>query len=29
MDELTWFLEDIGIARQAYEARLARAQRQN
>ncbi len=28
MDELTWFLEDIGIARQAYEARLARAQRQ-
>ena len=28
MDELTWFLEDIGIARQAYETRLARAQRQ-
>ena len=28
MDELAWFLEDIGIARQAYEARLARAQRQ-
>ena len=29
MDELAWFLEDIGIARQAYEARLALAQRQN
>ena len=28
MDELTWFLEDIDIARQAYETRLARAQRQ-
>ena len=28
MDELAWFLEDIGIARQAYETRLARAQRQ-
>ena len=28
MDELTWFLEDIGIARQAYETRLARAQQQ-
>jgi len=29
MDELTWFLEDIDIARQAYETRLALAQRQN
>jgi hypothetical protein len=29
MDELAWFLEDIGIARQTYEARLALAQRQN
>ncbi len=28
MDELTWFLDDIDIARQAYETRLARAQRQ-
>ena len=28
MDELAWFLDDIGIARQAYKARLALAQRQ-
>jgi 3-deoxy-7-phosphoheptulonate synthase len=28
MDELTWFLDDVNIARQAYETRLARAQRQ-
>jgi 3-deoxy-7-phosphoheptulonate synthase len=28
MDELAWFLDDIGIARQAYKTRLARAQRQ-
>ncbi len=25
MSELPWFLDDIAIARQAYEARLARA----
>jgi 3-deoxy-7-phosphoheptulonate synthase len=25
MSELSWFLDDIAIARQAYEARLARA----
>jgi 3-deoxy-7-phosphoheptulonate synthase len=29
MDELPWFLEDIAIARKAYEARLARARQQS
>ena len=28
-DELSWFFEDVAIARRAYEARLARAQTHN
>ncbi|MGE4660992.1 MAG: hypothetical protein AAEJ16_09425, partial [Arenicellales bacterium] len=28
-DELAWFLEDVAIARKAYEARLARAHEHN